>query len=264
MSGPGGIDLAHARGAARLAALRGGEVIRLIQPPEEAEVKGSPGDWVTEADRASERAIAASLAGTTPEIAVQGEEFGGIDDGLRWVVDPLDGTTNFIHGFPAVGVSVALVDGDRVLAGAIHAPFLDYTWHAASGAGARWERAGRTTEPCIVSPRPPTRAVVATGFPFRRKDRLPTYLRAMEAALLTFEDLRRPGAACLDLAWVACGVFDGFFELGLSSWDVAAGALLIEEAGGVVTDWEGGGAFLSGDILAGSPEVHAALIDVVR
>lgn len=264
MSGPGGIDLARARDAAREAALRGGEVIRLIQPPEEGEGKGLPGDRVTEADRASERAIESSLAAATPGIAVQGEEFGGIADGVRRVADPLDRTTNFVHGFPAVGVSVALIDGDRVLAGAIHAPFLGDTWHAASGAGARWERADGTTEPCIVSRRPPPRAVVATGFPFRRKGRLPTYLRAMEAALLTFEDLRRPGAACLDLAWVACGVFDGFFELGPSSWDVAAGALLIQEAGGVVTDWDGGGGFLGGDILAGSPAVHAGLIGVVR
>jgi myo-inositol-1(or 4)-monophosphatase len=106
------------------------------------------------------------------------------------------------------------------------------------------------------------RAIVGTGFPFRRKDLLPRYLRAMTAALERFEDLRRPGAAALDLAWVAAGVFDGFFELGLSSWDVAAGGLLIQEAGGVVTDWSGGEGWLGGDILAGSPDVRAALLDL--
>jgi myo-inositol-1(or 4)-monophosphatase len=104
--------------------------------------------------------------------------------------------------------------------------------------------------------------VVATGFPFRRKDRLPRYLRALEPALRSFEDIRRPGAASLDLAWVACGVFDGFFELGLAPWDVAAGALLIQAAGGVVTDWSGGAGFLSGDIVAGPADVHARLLEI--
>lgn len=106
--------------------------------------------------------------------------------------------------------------------------------------------------------------MVGTGFPFRRKDLLPRYLGVMEPALERFEDLRRPGAAALDLAWVAAGVFEGFFELALNAWDVAAGALLIEEAGGVVTDWEGSDGFLSGDILAGSPAVHAELLALAR
>jgi myo-inositol-1(or 4)-monophosphatase len=111
-----------------------------------------------------------------------------------------------------------------------------------------------------VSDRPVDRAVVGTGFPFRRKDVLARYLAMFGAALERFEDLRRPGAASLDLAWTAAGVFDGFFELGLSPWDVAAGGLLIEEAGGVVTDWAGGPDYLSGDILAGPPAVHAELL----
>jgi len=115
-----------------------------------------------------------------------------------------------------------------------------------------------------VSERAPAQAVVGTGFPFRRKDLLPRYLRAFETALSRFEDLRRPGAAALDLAWVAAGVFDGFFELALGPWDVAAGGLLIEEAGGVVTDWGGGDGWLQGDILAGPRAVHAALLGVVR
>jgi myo-inositol-1(or 4)-monophosphatase len=220
--------------------------------------KGLPGDWVTAVDLASEEAIRRHLAEATPDVPMQGEETGGAADGLRWVVDPLDGTTNFLHGFPAVGVSVALVEDDRVLAGAVHAPFLDQTWHAAAGSGAVWEtREG--SRPCRVAGRPVAEAVVATGFPFRRKERLPRYLAAMERALGTFEDLRRPGAASLDLAWVACGVFDGFFELGLAPWDVAAGGLLVQAGGGIVTDWDGGPGFLAGDILAGSPQVHAHL-----
>ena len=251
------------RSLAREAALVGAEAIRDAEPPEVGAAKGLPGDWVTEVDLASERAIVATLAAATPEIPVQGEELSGAaTSGLRWVVDPLDGTTNFLHRFPAVGVSVALVE-DRVLAGAIAAPFLGDVWHAAAGGGATWEGPGETTS-CRVSGRPPEQAVVATGFPFRRKERLPRYLAALRMALETFEDLRRPGAACLDLAWTACGVFDGFFELGLAPWDVAAGALLVTESGGLVTDWDGGAGFLSGTILAAPPAVHAHLLRIVR
>jgi myo-inositol-1(or 4)-monophosphatase len=179
------------------------------------------------------------------------------------VVDPLDGTTNYLHGFPVVGVSVALVEDGRPAVGVVHAPFLGQTFLAARGLGARVRKGGAVVE-ARVSGRPVEQAVVGTGFPFRRKDILPRYLAAFEACLERFEDLRRPGAAALDLAWVAAGVFEGFFELGLAPWDVAAGALLIEEAGGVVSDWEGGPGYLGGDILAGSLAVHAALLEIVR
>jgi myo-inositol-1(or 4)-monophosphatase len=247
------------RSLAREAVRVGAGVITDAGPPGTAAAKGLPGDWVTEVDLASERAIDALLSAETPDVPVQGEELSGATDArLRWVVDPLDGTTNFVHGFPAVGVSVALV-GDDVLAGAVAAPFLGELWHAARGLGATWERAEGAT-PCRVSTRAPEHAIVATGFPFRRKELLPRYLEAMRPALETFEDLRRAGAASLDLAWTACGVFDGFFELGLAPWDVAAGALLVREAGGVVTDWEGGPGFLTGSILAAPPQVHGALL----
>jgi myo-inositol-1(or 4)-monophosphatase len=252
------MDLARMREVSAGAARRGAAVIVEAGAPGTAAAKGLPGDWVTEVDVASERAIAAYLSSAVPEIPVSGEELGGEVAGLRWVVDPLDGTTNYLHDFWAVGVSVALVD-ERPVAGAIAAPFLGDVWHAAAGAGAVWERPGGATVACRVSERAVSRAIVATGFPFRRKERLPRYLAAMQAALEVFEDLRRPGAACLDLAWTACGVFDGFFELGLAPWDVAAGALLVSEAGGVVTDWDGGPGYLSGDILAAPPQVHGSL-----
>jgi myo-inositol-1(or 4)-monophosphatase len=252
------MDLEAMREGARRAAQVGAAVVRAGHPPESGDAKGLPGDWVTDVDLASERAIAADLASTG--IPVAGEELGGIAEGLRWVVDPLDGTTNFMHRFPAVGVSVALVEDRTVLAGAIAAPFLGDLWHGAAGLGAVWERADGTAETCRIGDRPVANAVVATGFPFRRKERLPRYLATMGAALETFEDLRRPGAACLDLAWVACGVFDGFFELGLAAWDVAAGGLLVREAGGLVTDWADEPDYLHGDILAGSPAVHDALL----
>jgi myo-inositol-1(or 4)-monophosphatase len=243
--------------AAEAARVGGATILSADRRPTATE-KGA-GDYVTEVDRASEHAIADFRAQATPGVPVVGEEHGGASE-RYWLVDPLDRTTNFVHGFPIVAVSVALVESGRPVAGAVHAPFLRETYAAARGRGARLEHEGGTTEALSVSNRAVERAVVGTGFPFRRKDLLPRYLLTMSAALRRFEDLRRPGAAALDLAWVAAGVFDGFFELALSPWDVAAGALLIEEAGGVVTDWDGGPGYLSGDILAGPPAVHAELL----
>jgi myo-inositol-1(or 4)-monophosphatase len=230
----------------------------------ESSDKGLPGDYVTEVDLASERTIREMLERATPTIPVLGEERGGALAERSWVVDPLDGTVNFIHGFWAVGVSVALVEEGAVVAGAVHAPFLGTTWTASRGGGAWRRERGEASEPIRVSDRPVERAVVGTGFPFRRKELVPRYLEAFQAAFEVFEDLRRPGAAALDLAWVADGTFDGFFELALGSWDVAAGAVLIEEAGGVVTDWTGGRGFLRGDILAGSPAVPAELLRITE
>jgi myo-inositol-1(or 4)-monophosphatase len=246
------------------AAVRGGDVIRGASDPTAraslAEDKGVPGDYVTRVDRASEAAIRALLAERTPDIPVVGEEEGGSQAADRyWLVDPLDGTTNFLHDFPVVAVSVALVEAGRPVAGCVHAPFMGLTFAGAHGAGA-WDVSGATPIRLRVSERSADRAIVATGFPFRRKDLLPRYLRMMATAIERFEDLRRPGAAAMDLAWVAAGVFEGFFELVLGPWDVAAGGLLIEEAGGVVTDWDGTPDYLPGTILAGSPGVHAELV----
>lgn len=250
---------------AELAALAGGALI--AEAAREAEDAGSSsglgtrtkaaGDYVTDADLASERAIRGVLEETG--IPVLGEESGGESADRYWAVDPLDGTTNFLHRFPAVGVSVGLIlEGEPAL-GVVHAPLLDRTWLGWRDGGA-WVD-GR---PLQVSSSPAGSAVVGTGFPFRRKENVARYLEAFRRAFERFEDLRRPGAAALDLAWVAEGVFDGFFELGLGTWDVAAGALLIREAGGVVTDWAGDDrAWLrSGDVLAGPPEIHAALLEI--
>src|SRR5256714_147796 len=236
-------------GTARRAALAGGSVVREgALEATDIETKGA-GDYVTEVDRASERAIGRLLAAATPDIPMIGEELGGGGSERYWIVDPLDGTTNFVHRFPVVGVSVALVQDGEPVVGCVHAPFLSRTWTGARGLGAHSEDGGRLR----ISSRPPRTAVVGTGFPFRRKQLIPRHLSVLEAALERFEDLRRPGAAALDLGWVAAGGFDGVFEVGRSAWDVAAGGLLIREAGGVVSDWEGGDRWLGGDILAGPP-----------
>lgn len=248
---------------------RGAEVIRAATLDDAAAVrtKGVAGDYVTEVDIAAERAILDLLETEGGGIGVHGEERGGpaIEDrGEVWVVDPLDGTTNFAHGFWAVGVSVALVRDGSPAAGAVCAPFLGQTWVAGRGEGAWLDGAGSRKSRLRVSDRDISRAVVATGHPFRRKELLTRYMRMFEVALSRFEDLRRPGAASLDLAWVSAGVFDGFFELALAPWDVAAGGLLIEEAGGSVTDWSGGDDWMGGDILAGPPGVQAELRSMAR
>jgi myo-inositol-1(or 4)-monophosphatase len=220
----------------------------------------APGDYVSAVDLASEESIREALERDAPGIAFFGEEGGGTRGDLWWVVDPLDGTANFLHGFPVVGVSVALVEAGRPVAGAVHAPLLGgETFTAVRGAGAF--RDGR---PIRVADRPVASAICNTGLPFKKKHRLDDYRRVFEGAFLALEDLRRAGAASLDLAWTAAGLFDGFFEIGLGSWDVAAGALLVLEAGGVVTDWAGDPyAWLaSGDILAGPAAVHEVLLDL--
>lgn len=251
-------DLERYREVAARAALAAGRVI-LDAPIPAAERKGRA-DYVTEVDRRAEQAVRDVLEKETPGVQVLGEELGGTEADAYWLVDPLDGTTNFLHRFPAVGVSVAFVTDGRPNAGAVHAPYLSTTWTAARRQGAEQDGV-----PLQVSATPPEQAVVGTGFPFRDKEkRLDEYLEVMIPALKRFEDLRRPGAVALDLAWVASGVFDGFFELALSSWDVAAGGLLIEEAGGIVTDWHGGEDYLAGDILAGGPAVHAALLELAE
>jgi myo-inositol-1(or 4)-monophosphatase len=156
-------------------------------------------------------------------------------------------------------VSVGLIADGVPVVGVVHAPLLDRTFSAAQGVGAF--RDGR---PLRVSARPPQQAIVATGFPFRHKEALPRYERAFATALRRFEDLRRPGAASLDLCWTAEGVFDGYFELKLGPWDVAAGGIIVREAGGVVTDWQGNDrAWLrSGNVLAGPPAVHEVLLEI--
>jgi myo-inositol-1(or 4)-monophosphatase len=220
----------------------------------------SPGDWVSAADLASEDAVRAALTRGAPH-PVFGEEAGGERARTGWLVDPLDGTANFLHGLEAVGVSVALVHDGTPVVGVVHAPLLRRTYAATLGGGAT-----RDSVPIRVSTRAPGQAICATGFPFRRKHALDRYLAAFAAALHDLEDLRRLGAASLDLCWTADGTFDGYFELGLGPWDVAAGALIVREAGGLVTDWTGDPrAWLStGDIVAGPPALHERLLALVR
>ena len=259
---PPALDLESLLDVAVTAAHSGGEIVRAaFGSARDVQEKG-PGDYVSETDMASERAVRAVLLDADPTLPVFGEEEGGERAAAGWLVDPLDGTANFLHGFPIVGVSVGLVVDGRPVVGVVHAPMLGDTYTARAGGGAHCN--GR---PIRVSTRSPEQGISATGFPFRKKrERLGEYKPVFDRALVTFEDLRRAGAASLDLAWTAAGVFDGYFEQALGPWDVAAGAVLVREAGGVVTDWVGDDdAWLtSGDIVAAPPVAHARLLELIR
>ena len=257
----GAVDLQLALATARYATQAGGALIRAagvgFHP---AESKG-PGDYVTEVDRQSEAVVVRILRAAFPHLPILAEEGGGGQFSTGWVVDPLDGTTNFSRGFPMVGVSVALLVDGRPVVGSVHAPFLGWTYSARVGEGA-FDEHGRRLRMGDPEPR---HAVVSTGFPFKTPERIPRLVATLERVLHRVEDGRRPGAASLDLAFTAAGVFDGYFELGLKVWDIAAGVLLVTEAGGLVSDWEGGQRQLeTGDIVAGAPRVHRALLEATR
>jgi myo-inositol-1(or 4)-monophosphatase len=252
------LDYGELLAVADRAARAGGDIVRRYFGRLEEVRQKSPGDWVSEADVASELEIREMLTRES-SLPVFGEEAGGDDFDTGWLVDPLDGTSNFVHGFDAVGVSIGLIENGVPVVGVVHAPLLDRTYCGARGVGAfRDERRLR------VADRAPAQAIVATGFPFRHKDLLGVYEPAFAAALRTFEDLRRAGSASLDLCWTAEGVFDGYFELALGPWDVAAGGIIVREAGGVVTDWAGDDRdwLRTGNVLAAPPGVHEVLAEI--
>jgi myo-inositol-1(or 4)-monophosphatase len=253
------LDLRALRDVAEQAALAGGAVVADNFGAARQIRTKAPGDWVSEVDINSEAAVRSVLSIETG-LPVFGEEKGGERAEVGWLVDPLDGTANFLHGLEAVGVSVGLVvDGEPVV-GVVHAPLLGRTYSAVKGEGST-----RDGVPIRTSTRDADTAICATGFPFRDHAVLPRYLRMFNAAITRFEDLRRIGGASLDLCWTAEGVFDGFFELRLGPWDVAAGSLIVREAGGIVTDWEGDDRnwLATGNILAAPPLVHRVLRELV-
>lgn len=212
-------------------------------------------DLVTEVDLASERLIREHLA--VAGIPIQGEEGGGATTGTRWAVDPLDGTTNFVHGFPFYCVSIALVEGEEPSIGVIYDPVRDRLFSAARGEGATVDGARLQ----VSGTRSLDDALSVTGFPYDRRTRASTYLPRVAAALTHTQGLRRSGSAAMDLATLASGCSDLYWEEQLKPWDTAAGAVLVREAGGVVTRidgtaWNPG----SPDVLATNPWLHEAVV----
>ena len=220
-------------------------------------------DFVTIVDRRAEEAIVRLIQTRFPDHAVIAEESppSGGTGGYRWYIDPLDGTTNFIHGYPLFCVSVGLADPQGMRSAVVYDPLRNEMFTATRGGGAFLNN-----QPIGVSPAEKlSQALLVTGFPYRSLDRLDAYLASFRSFVLGSSGIRRDGSAALDLAYVACGRYDGFWEMSLSPWDVAAGSLIVREAGGVVTDFNGHDGYLtSGDIVAATPNVHAAMLRVVR
>ena len=249
--------------AAEAVALRGGEVLReRWTAPRTVDFKGGI-DLVTDADRASEAAILELLRRRWPDHDVVAEESAAQLRGgpCRWYVDPLDGTSNYAHGVPHFCVSAGVTDASGLAAGAVYQPLTGELFTAGRGLGAFSN--GR---PIHAGGRQALAAcLVATGFPYDVWDHPERPLRMLGAAVTRARGVRRFGSAALDLAYVACGRFDGYFELGLKPWDVAAGILLVREAGGLATDLGGGPLRLDGgEILAASRGVHAELSALLR
>lgn len=218
-------------------------------------------DLVTEADRAAEDAVLAVLARLAPGVPVLAEEAGGAwEASTRWIVDPLDGTTNFVHGLPHFAVSVALEQQGELIAGCVLDPSREEEWAAGRGQGATLNGAPIAVSSCGEL----SQAILATGFAYDRNQRAAYYLRLVQALMERCQGIRRAGAAALDLAWLAGGRLDGFWELGLSPWDVAAGVLIVQEAGGRVTDIDGGPLqLLAPRLLASNGNLHKDLHGVL-
>jgi myo-inositol-1(or 4)-monophosphatase len=252
-----GVVIAAARSAGRRLLRDFGEVENL-----QASVKG-PGDFVSEADLRAEQTLREELSRARPDFAFLGEEGGPSHDSEDWewrfVVDPLDGTTNFLHGIPHWAISVGIEKrthaGTEIVAGVILNPASNELYWAEKGNGAylndhRLRVSGRKSM---------LDAVFATGIPFAKVKRKAEFSHTLARLMPQVAGIRRFGSAALDLAFVASGRFDGFWELGLNRWDIAAGIVLVREAGGFVTDPEGGDAYASGHVVAGNPALHPLL-----
>lgn len=221
-------------------------------------------DFVTEVDHAAEKTIIETLLGAYPGHGIlaeeSGSEHGAKDSEFVWIIDPLDGTTNFIHGFPVYCVSIALAVKGKVEQAVIYDPSRNDLFTATRGRGAYMnDRRLRVSKRIRLA-----ECLISTGFPFRPGDNLPDYMAMMGEVMKRTAGLRRPGAAALDLAYVAAGFTDGFFESGLQPWDVAAGSLLVTEAGGLVGNFTGEADFLAQhECLAGNPKVYGQMVSII-
>jgi len=219
-------------------------------------------DFVTEVDQKAEQEIIYTLRKAFPDHGILAEESGLREgDDYQWIIDPLDGTTNFLHGFPQFAVSIALRHKGRLEHGVVYDPLRQELFTASRGAGAMLnDRRIRVTKRKSLDG-----ALLGTGFPFKAQQHLETYLDMFRALFPNTAGIRRPGSAALDLAYVATGRLDGFWEIGLNIWDMAAGVLLIQEAGGLSSDFLGGHSYLeNGNLVAGSPKVFTDILKTIR
>jgi myo-inositol-1(or 4)-monophosphatase len=224
----------------------------------------SANDFVTEVDHKAEAIIIETLLGAYPGHGILAEEsgrtHGAKDSDYVWIIDPLDGTTNFIHGFPVYSVSIALEFRGQVQQGVVYDPTRNDLFYASKGRGAFLnDRRLRVSKRLRMA-----ECLIGTGFPFRKGDNFKRYLQMMEAIMPACAGLRRPGSAALDLCYVAAGYTDGFFETGLSPWDIAAGSLMITEAGGLIGNFTGEADFMyQRECVAGNPKIYGQLVTLL-
>lgn len=250
---------------AKKAAKSAAEIIRKYQRERNFSVdfKGK-NDLVTEADLKAEEEILSIIQEEFPEDEVLAEETSArefIPEGRTWLIDPIDGTTNFAHGFPVYCVSIGLWENSEPKMGLVLEVARDEFFTALSGKGAYLNGNPISVSKCEK----PEDALVGTGFPYNDLSLVDNYLQFFRMLMNSVQGLRRPGAASFDLCCVACGRFEGFFEYSLSPWDVGAAALIVQEAGGVITDWSGGDDWLLGErMVAGNSDIHEYLLDGIR
>lgn len=251
--------------AVRAARAAGDIIVRFVDRVDSLTIspKGR-NDFVSEVDRQAEREIINTLHKTYPHHAFLGEE-GGLQGAENseyvWIIDPLDGTTNFLHGFPQFAVSIGLKYKGRLECGVIYDPVKQELFTAKRGGGAMLNnRRLRVTKQKAF-----TAALLGTGIPFKDQRHVDAYFDMLRVLIKDTAGVRRAGSAALDLAYVACGRLDGFWEIGLKPWDMAAGVLMIQEAGGIVTDFEGKDKFMeTGNVLTANPKLHALMVDAIR
>lgn len=249
--------------ALKAAKQAGNIIVRFLDRLDTIEVsEKSRNDLVTEVDQLSEREIIHIIRKSYPNHAIIGEE-SGVHDGsdMRWVIDPLDGTMNFVHGFPHFSISIAFQIKEQTEIGVIYDPIRQEYFTAVRGKGAQVNnrRMRVSNRSKLIN------ALIGTGFPFRDKANFDAYLKVFAEIFPNSAGIRRAGSAALDLAYVAAGRLDGFWESNLNSWDIAAGALLINEAGGQVTDYHGEKNYLNnGSVIAGNPKIHQILLEKVN
>jgi myo-inositol-1(or 4)-monophosphatase len=226
--------------------------------------KKGPNDYVSEVDRAAEDIIIQTLLEAYPGHGILAEESGRTHGAKHseyiWIIDPLDGTTNFLHGFPVYAVSIALAFRGQVQQAVVYDPTRNDMYFASKGRGAFLnDRRLRVSKRTRIAD-----ALIGTGFPFRKGDNFKRYVKMFEEVMQSCAGLRRPGAAALDLCYVAAGYYDGFFETGLNPWDVAAGSLIITEAGGLIGNFTGESDFLyQREVVAGNPKVYGQLVQIL-
>ena len=220
-------------------------------------------DFVSEVDKTAEKAIINEIKKTFPKHSILAEESGEIlgDSDFQWIIDPLDGTTNYLHGFPQYAVSIALLEKQVITHGVIYDPFKEELFTASKGDGAYLnnERIRVTVSNGLQD------TLIGTGFPFKDPQHLDCYLETFKAIHPHVSGIRRAGSAALDLAYLAAGRLDGFWEIGLKSWDIAAGSLLVKEAGGFIGDFSGRDQYMeTGNVVAGNADVYKALLKKIH